>query len=345
MLGHLVHGRRLGLHHVRVELGRTPHGLARVVDDEVEAAAGRQHLAAERLDARRVAQVEPEDLEPVRPVGEVGLLRVTRRRIAREPRRDDHVRAGAQQLEPGLEPDLDASARQQRHAPAQVGRLRALPEVQVGTRRAQLIVEVMDDGVLLLAHVAVLALGRFLTFRLVLWRARRNVLWIESFGREHVRRAEHRPSPQRADACLAQHALVAPDARGFALAIEVLHHPPPLGAIGTVDVGDRLEEPLALVDGQAGQHGAIGGDGLEQGGHLPHAFEQRETLGVGPCVWGCRGHRQQGTSGVGVCKPIPSALMRHSATGCGLRAAGYRPVGRLPPQVVRAEDRPGAGRA
>jgi hypothetical protein len=50
---------------VRVELGRPAHGLAGVVDDEVEPLARREQVAAERLDARRVAQVEPEDLEPV----------------------------------------------------------------------------------------------------------------------------------------------------------------------------------------------------------------------------------------------------------------------------------------
>ena len=40
--------------------------------------AGGEQLAAERLDARRVAQVEAEDLEAVAPLGEVRLLRVAR---------------------------------------------------------------------------------------------------------------------------------------------------------------------------------------------------------------------------------------------------------------------------
>ena len=66
------------LHHVRVELRRPPHGLAGVVDDEVEPVARGEQVAAERLDARRVPQIEPEDLEPVAPVAEVGLLRVAR---------------------------------------------------------------------------------------------------------------------------------------------------------------------------------------------------------------------------------------------------------------------------
>ena len=68
--------RLLAGHHVRVEVGRPPHRLAGVVDDEVEARPRRQQLAAERLDARRVAQVEAEDLEPIGPLVEVGLARV-----------------------------------------------------------------------------------------------------------------------------------------------------------------------------------------------------------------------------------------------------------------------------
>jgi hypothetical protein len=56
-----------------VEAGRPAHRLARVVDDEVEPVAGGEQVVAERLDARRVAQVEPEDLEPVAPLVEVGL--------------------------------------------------------------------------------------------------------------------------------------------------------------------------------------------------------------------------------------------------------------------------------
>ena len=137
-----------------VEVGRTPHGLAGVVDDEVEAIARGQQLAAERLDARRVAQVESEDLEAIAPLGEVRLLRVARRGVAREARRDDELRAGAQQLEAGLIADLHAPAGEQRDAAAQVGELGALGEVDLRARRAQLIVEVMDR-VVLLADVAV----------------------------------------------------------------------------------------------------------------------------------------------------------------------------------------------
>ena len=152
-------GRRgLALHHVAVEVGRPPHGLAGVVDDEVEPVARRQQVRAERLDARRVAQVEPEDLEPVAPVLEVRLARVPRRRVAREARRHDQLRARAQQLDPGLVADLHAPAGEQRDAAAQVGRLRPLREVEVAAVRAELVVERMHARVELLADVAVLRL-------------------------------------------------------------------------------------------------------------------------------------------------------------------------------------------
>ena len=160
MLRHVGQRRRLLRHHVRVEVGRTAHGLAGVVDDEVEPRPRGQQLAAERLDARRVTQVETEHLEAVAPLGEVGLLGVAAGGVAGEARGDDEVRAGAQQLQPGLVADLHAAAGEQRHASAQVGQLGALAEVELRARRAQLVVEMVDDGVLLLADVAVQRLDR-----------------------------------------------------------------------------------------------------------------------------------------------------------------------------------------
>src|SRR5687767_783798 len=156
VLGHLMQRRGLALHHVAIELGRTPHRLAGVVDDEVEARAGGQQLAAERLNARRVAQIEAEDLETIGPVREVRLARVTLRRIAREPGRDDQARTAAQQLQARLVANLDAPARQQRDAAAQVRDLRPLAKVELGALGTELIVEVVDDLVLLLADVTVL---------------------------------------------------------------------------------------------------------------------------------------------------------------------------------------------
>ena len=134
-------GRALELEHVAVELGRPADGLAGVVDDVVEPVVGREQVVAELLDARRVAQIEAVDLEPVLPVGEIGLLRVAGGRVAREPRRHDQVGAGAEQLDPGLVADLHAAARQHRDAALEVGGLGALGEVELGARRAELVVE------------------------------------------------------------------------------------------------------------------------------------------------------------------------------------------------------------
>ena len=141
-----------------VELRGPPDGLAGVVDDEVEALAGRVEVVAERLDARRVPQVEPEDLEPVAPDVEVLLARIPRRGVPREARRDDQLRARPQQLDPGLVADLHAPAGEQRDPAAQVGGLGALAEVELGARRAHLVVERVDLDVELLADVAVLLL-------------------------------------------------------------------------------------------------------------------------------------------------------------------------------------------
>ena len=153
-------GRALELEHVAVELGRPADGLAGVVDDVVEPVVGREQVVAELLDARRVAQVEAVDLEPVLPVGEIGLLGVAGGRVAREARRHDQVGAGAEQLDPRLVADLDAAARQHGDAALEVGGLGALREVELGARRAELVVERMQLAVRLLADVAVLLLVR-----------------------------------------------------------------------------------------------------------------------------------------------------------------------------------------
>ena len=126
--GHQLARSVLALEHVPVEVGRTAHGLTRVVNDEVEPVAVRTEVLAERLDARGVAQIEAEDLQPVAPLLEVGLGRVPCRGIAREAGRHDQLSTGAQKLDPRLVADLDATAREERDAPPQVSHLRPLAE-------------------------------------------------------------------------------------------------------------------------------------------------------------------------------------------------------------------------
>ena len=207
-------------HHVRVEVGWTPDGLAGVVDDEVEALARGDEVAAERLHGGRVAQVETEDFEPVTPVAEVGLLRVARRGVPREPCRDDEVRAGAEELQAGLVADLDAPAGEQRDTAAQVRELRARGEIDIGARGAELIVEVVDARVGLLADIADAGGGAAFVVRrsrVVVWRRRLvvGVVRLEALRRKHVGGGDGRPPAQRPDSRLVEHRFSPPDARRF----------------------------------------------------------------------------------------------------------------------------------
>jgi hypothetical protein len=96
------------------------------------------------------------------------------------------MRATAEKLEARLVSNLDAATGEQRNTSAKVCQFGALAEVQLRARRAQLIVEVVDDGVFLLAHVAVQRLDG-LAFLAILV----NVLGGERLGWKHVRRREH----------------------------------------------------------------------------------------------------------------------------------------------------------
>src|SRR5215207_5274294 len=144
-------------------------------------------MAAERLDAWRVAQIEAEDLEARLPVREIGLARKPPRRGARKPGGDDGMGAAAQQLERGLVADLHPATGDDGDASPQVGELRPLAEVQVRALRTKLIVEVVDQRVRPLADVAMLRLGRFARWDLRL-ALRKHVVRNETGRRKYVRR-------------------------------------------------------------------------------------------------------------------------------------------------------------
>jgi hypothetical protein len=84
----------------------------------------------------------------------VGLAREPVRGVAREARGDDHFGAGAQELDRRVVADLHPGAGDEHDPAAQVGGLLALGEVERRTRRAQLIVEVVELEELGLADVA-----------------------------------------------------------------------------------------------------------------------------------------------------------------------------------------------
>ena len=188
-VGHRRRRRRFQIEHVSIELGRPPDRLAGVVDDVVETVVRVGHMGAERLDTRRVPQVEAVHLDPIGPVLEIMLSGESHRRITWEPCRDDEASARPQQLETRLVADLDPTAREQRRPAAEIGALGALEEVEVTAAHAELVVEVVDLGVLLLAHVAVSSVGAIGRRRVALGRSQ-----FEPGGHDgcvHVRRVEH----------------------------------------------------------------------------------------------------------------------------------------------------------
>ena len=214
----------------------------------------RRQVLAERLDARRVAQVEAVDLEAVAPVVEVGLLRVARGRVAGEPRRDDQVSAGAQQLDPRLVADLHPSAREHRDPALEVGRLRALREVERGARRAELVVEGVELPVGLLADVAVLLLERLARSALASSPASKLLRRVD------VRRREHRLLAQDADPGVGEQRLVGADARVTLLLALRLREATALDDVRVEDIGCRREQPRALLDRERAEQPAVARD-------------------------------------------------------------------------------------
>ena len=240
-----------------IEVRGPANGLAGVVDDVVEPIVRRRQMPAERLDARRMAEIEAVDLEAVTPVGEVVLPRIPSGRIAGKTRRDDEMGARAQQLDPSLVSDLDASARQERNLPSEVGGLRTLREVERRARWAQLVVERMQFPVRLLADVAMLLLERLSRFG---GRGGQ----VEALRGIHVRGREHRLLAQGPDPGLGEQRLVCTDPGCPLLLALCLREATALDDIRVEDIGRRREEPRPLFDREQAEQPTIGDDRLEQ---------------------------------------------------------------------------------
>ena len=267
-----------------VEVGRPPDGLAGVVDDEVQPLARLAEVVAERLDARRVAQVEPEDLEPVAPLVEVGLLRVASRRVAREAGRDNQAGTRTKQLDPRLVADLDPPAGEERDPAGEIGGLGALGEVEVAAGDAKLVVERVERVVGLLADVtappAVEAARDGLVVDLVLLEAGRR---LDVGGRVDGLLAQDADPGSGADR------LVPLVPCGLLALLRRLHPTPPLDDVGIEDAPGRVEQPRALLDGEPFQHAAVAHDRLER---LDGGFQ---ALGsAGGVVVAVARHRQRG---------------------------------------------------
>src|SRR5262245_24110512 len=113
-----------------IEAAGSPHRLAGIVDDEVEAIEVVAEVRREPLDARSMTEIEAEDLEAVAEARKVGLRRVAPGCIVRKARRNDRVRARTEQEDDGLVADFDASTRDECDAAAKVRGLVALRVVQ-----------------------------------------------------------------------------------------------------------------------------------------------------------------------------------------------------------------------
>src|SRR3546814_20991888 len=91
----------------------------------------------------------------------------------------------------------------------QIGQLATLGKIELRAGRAQLIVEVMDARVFLLAHVTMLRLQRLALRGVITVRAMR----AHRFGREYIGRGEYRLAAPFTDAGLLQKRVAVEDLR------------------------------------------------------------------------------------------------------------------------------------
>jgi hypothetical protein len=235
-----------------------------------------------------MAQVEPEDLEPVCPLAEVRLLRIALRRVPGKARGHDEPRAAAQQLEAGLVADLHASAGQERHPAVEIGQLGALREVQLRAGRAQLVVEMVNVRVFLLADVAMPQDRGFTRSLRAFIRTAR-----PTFARwKDVGGGEHRPPAQHPDPAFVENRVLLPLSRRPALALGGPQSPAARERIGEIDPRHRLVQALADCRRQVIQHGAVGGDAVEQLNRRTQALQQRRVGIFGERRGFRLGHRQ-----------------------------------------------------
>jgi len=245
--------------HVAVEGGWTPHRLAGVVDDEVEPLPTVGEVSTERIDTRGVAQVEAEHLEVVAPVGEVRFARVPARAVAGKPSGDDQLRPGAQQLDPRLITDLDATAGEERYAAAKVSDFASLGEVEVAASVAELVVERVHLNEVLFADVTVLRLDD-----LARLARRLTVLLNEPARRLEVRRREDGPVAQQPQTGIGKDLLVVGSPLRLLAAPHGLSPPPPSLEVGLVQLPGGGEKPSPLLNRQPSQESAVADDSLER---------------------------------------------------------------------------------
>ena len=140
--------------HFLVVRRRSAHGLARVMNQEIEARFPVEHLRAEGFQRWCITQVQRMYLQTPLPFSEIGFPLESRRGIASETRRRDDARARPKQHQRNFEADLHARARNQRDAFRKVGALVSFQPIErcaFGTHR---IVVMMELGETPLADIA-----------------------------------------------------------------------------------------------------------------------------------------------------------------------------------------------
>ena len=99
-----------------------------------------------------------------------------------------------------------------------------------------------------------------------------DVRLLEAVGWEHVRRREHRPLAENANAGVGEHRLVAFGLLGLLTATHGLAPLPALHEVRVVDPAGSRKEPRALLDGKGAEEATVGRDGLERLGRLFEPF-------------------------------------------------------------------------
>ena len=109
---------------VVADLGRSSHGLARVINDRIEVRVLFVHEGDELLEDREVAEVQAVDVDVAAPAGVVVLELQSHAQVVREARGRNHERTAAEQF------DEDAAGAEEKRAGNKCNGQRMDPQVR-----------------------------------------------------------------------------------------------------------------------------------------------------------------------------------------------------------------------
>ncbi len=136
-----------------VGAGGSAHRLGGVVDQNVQRPL-RGDGVCERDDLSGVAQINPDDAQPVQPVGAVRHRGEAAHGVVRKAGGDRRVSAVAKQPQRDVHADFGAPAREQSFPAGEVRPGVAFGVAARSAVRTELVVEGVDQGVVVLAHIA-----------------------------------------------------------------------------------------------------------------------------------------------------------------------------------------------